>query len=95
MSSSIVQEETCCMVCYTNQNLERHHIFGGGLRKKSEEYGLTVWLCHNHHNENVKGNPGVHHSRELDLWLKKLGQQAFEREFPEKDFLREFGRSYR
>ena len=63
--------------------------------KKSEEYGLTVWLCHNHHNENVKGNPGVHHSRELDLWLKKLGQQAFEREFPEKDFLREFGRSYR
>ena len=94
MSKSILQDEKCCLICYSNQQIEEHHIFGASNRKKSEKYGLKVYLCHNHHNENIKGNPGVHHSREIDLWLKKMGQKAFEEHYPKKDFLAEFGRNY-
>ena len=37
-----------CAICGRNgmgDPLEKHHIFGGAYRKKSEKYGLTVYLC--------------------------------------------------
>ena len=40
---------TTCWLCgktdYGLNRLERHHIFGGANRKKSERYGLIVYLC--------------------------------------------------
>ena len=39
-----------CFLCGRNDTgdpLERHHIFGGANRKKSEKYGLVVYLCGN------------------------------------------------
>ena len=38
-----------CWLCGRNgtaEPLDKHHIFGGAYRKKSEKYGLTVYLCH-------------------------------------------------
>ena len=38
-----------CFLCGRNgadDPLDKHHIFGGAYRKKSERYGLTVYLCH-------------------------------------------------
>jgi len=32
--------------------LDKHHLFGGALRKKSEQYGLVVYLCNNRCHEN-------------------------------------------
>lgn len=32
------------MLCGSTKWIERHHIFGGALRKKSEKYGLVVDL---------------------------------------------------
>lgn len=38
-----------CFLCGRNGSqdpLDRHHCFKGSLRKKSEQYGLVVDLCH-------------------------------------------------
>ena len=47
---SILQEDTAkCFICEENpcgDPLDKHHIFGGALRKKSEQYGLFVYLHH-------------------------------------------------
>lgn len=88
---SIIQHKPGCKVC-GNPNTETHHVlFGRGNRALSERFGLTVELCPDHH----RGPAGPHFDREFDLALKKEAQEAFEREHPEKDFLRIFGRSYK
>lgn len=68
-----------------------HHIFGGANRKKSEQYGLVVCLCHHCHNEPPNG---VHHNKEQMDWLRAEGQKRFEEEYPELDFLKLFGKNY-
>lgn len=43
-----VAEYKECFLCKRNgsgDRLERHHIFGGANRWKSEKLGLVVWLC--------------------------------------------------
>ena len=89
--SSIIQEDTdYCYIC-DRYGTEIHHIFfGTGNRKLSDEYGLVVGLCYNHH----RGNEGVHFNRELDMELKRVGQKAFMEHYPERDFLAVFGRNY-
>lgn len=83
-----------CQLCglYTAQ-LERHHIFGGAYRKKSERYKLTTNLCHDCHNEPPCG---VHHNANAMLALKQQGQQQAMREqqWSTADFIREFGKNY-
>ena len=47
-----------CFLCGRNDTgdpLERHHIFGGANRKKSEKYGLVVYLCGNRCHRNGRG----------------------------------------
>ena len=67
MSKSILQSEKECFMCGTVLNLERHHvIFGTAGRKISDKLGLTVWLCHEHH----QGRFGPHQDRETDLRLR-------------------------
>lgn len=73
--------------------IERHHVFPGPFRKKSEKYGLVVDLCHKCHNEPPNG---VHHNREMANILKARAQRMvmFEQGWNKEDFIREFGRSY-
>lgn len=80
-----------CFICGRTSNLERHHIFGASNRKKSEQYGLTVDLCHWHHNEPPQG---VHFNRINDLTLKMHGQMKFQKEHPELSFREIFGKNY-
>ena len=89
---SIIQSEKECYVCKTTFNLHEHHIcFGTANRKKSEKYGLKVWLCCEHHT----GNTGVHQNRDLDLHLKKLAQEHFEAEIGTREYFRTvIGKSY-
>lgn len=62
---SILHEKngTCylCMLLDGNHNkhllLDEHHIFGGPNRIHSEEAGLKVWLCLDHH---TMGSLAVH-----------------------------------
>lgn len=90
---SIIDNEDKCFICGSRVWLETHHIFGGQPnRKLSEKYGLKVKLCHNCHNEPPNG---VHHNAERMLWLKKIGQTAFEQHYPELDFRAIFGKNYK
>ena len=87
---SIIQNEKSCYIC-GSPYVEEHHIFGGNPnRKLSEKYGLKVWLCHEHHT----GNTGVHFNADLMNEFHTLGQRAFERENPDKDFKEVFGKNY-
>lgn len=87
---SIVQKERACWFCGRTTGLERHHILGGPNRKHSEAYGLTVWLCREHHT----GRTGVHNDREMSLALREVAQMAFERDHSRAEWVRIFGRSY-
>lgn len=88
---SIVNNEKSCFKCRTTYNLHKHHIFEGRNRQNSEKYGLWVYLCGKHHN---LSNEGVHFCKEFDNELKKQGQEAFEREYQDLDFLSIFKRNY-
>lgn len=88
---SILQNEKECFICGSQRNLELHHVMGGANRKNSTEYGLTVWLCHNCHNEPPRG---VHHNRANELRLKKHSQETFEAIHGHEKWMSVFGRSY-
>lgn len=74
--------------------LDRHHIFNGPFRKKSEKYGLVVWLCH--HDCHIFGNEAVHKNAHTMLMVKQYGQRKAMEEngWTIEDFIREFGRNY-
>lgn len=81
-----------CFLCGRYGPVERHHLFGGALRKKSEKYGLVVNLCHWCHNE--KG--GVHFEADLMQQLHEYGQRKAMQEqgWTVEDFRREFYKNY-
>lgn len=90
-----LQDTKECWVCGTTQNLEGHHVYeGNGRRPKSEKYGLKAFFCHNHHNENIPGDAGVHHNAVLDGTLKRMAQRKFEEVYSRDLFRKEFGKSY-
>lgn len=93
MAKSIIQNEKECFICHTTMSLERHHVFGGAYRSKSERDGLTVYLCHFHHNEPPMG---VHHNRHLMDWLRAIGQRAWmeRNDATVEDFMHAYGRNY-
>jgi NAD-dependent dihydropyrimidine dehydrogenase PreA subunit len=88
---SIFSEAKECWICGSCRWLELHQVFGGANKKKSEKYGLMVYLCHYCHNEPPNG---VHHNKERMDWLRAEGQKRFEAEHPELDFLKVFGKNY-
>ena len=88
---SIITDEKRCYFCGRTDWLERHHIMHGPHRKKSERYGLTVYLCHWHHNEPPEG---VHHNRENDLRLKRIAQKEFDKVHGAGAFFETFGKNY-
>lgn len=88
---SILQRNKICYLCGATQALEEHHIFGGALRKKSEKFGLKVYLCHMCHNEPPNG---VHHNAAVMEKLKQNGQMAFEKQYGHDRYIREFYKNY-
>ena len=90
--------ERTCWLCGKNgcgDPLDRHHIFGGtACRKKSERYGLTVFLCHDSCHEN--GPESVHRNAETRARLQEYGQRKAMEEngWSVEDFIREFGKNH-
>lgn len=87
-----------CFLCGCNGNaygrrIERHHLFGGANRKLSEQYGLTVDLCHACHNEPPLG---AHFNAETMLYLHRYGQKKFMDETGKsaEEFAALFGKNY-
>lgn len=79
MGKSIMQKDRACYFCGKLSGLERHHVFAGTANRPiSEKYGLTVWLCHEHHT----GQDGAQYDKEKNLLLKQDAQRCFEKEHP-------------
>lgn len=86
-----------CWLCGKNgcgDPLDKHHIFGGAYRKKSEKLGLTVYLCHNECH--IFGKKAAHSCRETMNELHKYGQKMAMREhgWTKEEFMLEFGKNY-
>ena len=86
-----------CWLCGRNGTadpLDRHHIFGVALRKKSERYGLVVDLCHDRCH--IFGPLAVHNDAETMRALHEYGQRKAMEEngWTVEDFRREFHKNY-
>lgn len=86
-----------CFLCGRNGSadpLDKHHIFGGPYRKKSEKYGLTVYLCH--HDCHIFGREAVHNNAANMLYVKQYGQRKAMKEqgWTVDEFRKEFGKNY-
>lgn len=91
------QDKTCylCMMLHSDfslkQTQEHHVIFGNANRRISEQYGLKVYLCLEHHEE---GREAVHKNAANALLVKKEAQKAFEKRWPELSFREIFGKNF-
>ena len=98
MADSIMQEDnTHCFLCGMNSNLEPldlHHIYNKADKKKSEKYGLMVYL---HHSKcHIFGKNSVHQNAEVNNALKAKAQQTAMKHYgwSVEDWLKIFGRNY-
>jgi hypothetical protein len=83
-----------CFLCGKWGNLEKHHIFGGAYRKKSEKFGLIVGLCGIEcHRE---GPYAAHKNAETMRKLREYGQIKYMQEHNATidEFRAMFGRNY-
>lgn len=80
-----------CFMCGEYGKTERHHVFQGAYRKKSEAHGFVVNLCHWCHQVPPKG---VHHNKKNRIALRQICQKEFEKTHTREDFIAEFGRNY-
>ena len=86
-----------CWLCGRNgaaDPLDRHHIFGAANRKKSEKYGLVVYLCHDRCH--IFGKKAVHQNAQTMQMLHEYGQQKFmeEQNATADEFRQVFGKNY-
>lgn len=95
MKRSIIpgDDKEKCFLCGKYCWTERHHVFGGAFRKKSEYYNLTVHLCHYCHNEPPNG---AHYARAVSNYLKQIGQKAAMEQYgwTVEQFREKFGKNY-
>lgn len=97
MKSILSPGEGCCFFCGgngTSDPLDKHHVFGGAYRQKSERYGLTVRLCHFRCHE--YGPEAVHRSARRDRELKAFAQAEAMNYYgwSVSDFVSRFGKNY-
>ena len=90
-------DEKKCWLCGRNgaaDPLERHHIFGASNRRKSEKYGLVVWLCGNDCHR--LGPESAHRNKQTMQMLHRYGQKKAMREqgWSVEEFRQVFGKSY-
>lgn len=72
--------------------VERHHIFGGSNRKRSEKYGFIAPLRPDLHPNGVFAGK---EAKKVDIKLKTMAQEYYESHYgTREDFIKEFGRSY-
>lgn len=83
-----------CWLCGKVGAVERHHIFGGSNRDKSERDGLVVLLCGDTCHRN--GPRAAHQCAETAMEIKKYGERKwmYEHEASTDDFRREYGKNY-
>ena len=97
MDSIIQKSKTKCFLCHKGlgvESLDKHHIFGGALRDKSERYGLTVYL---HHNRcHIFGDNSVHKNARINRKLQAFAQKKAMDHYgwDVERFIKEFYKNY-
>lgn len=99
MAKSIIQKDNRrCYICGRygtgTDPLDKHHIFFGPYRQKSEKYGLTVYL--HHFSCHIFGDNAVHKNAEICRELQKETQKTAMKKYnlTVADFRCIFGRNY-
>lgn len=88
--SAFTDDMDHCYFSGSNQ-VERHHIFGGAYRKKSEARGYVMPLRPDLH---PNGAYAGKDAKQIDLHLKSLAQRHYEEHYgTREDFIKEFGKS--
>lgn len=97
MESILQKDKTKCFICKQNpcgDPLDKHHVFFGPMRSKSEKYGLTVYI---HHNKcHIFGENAVHVNAEVNRALKSFAQKKAMEHYgwSVEDFRKEFYKNY-
>ena len=87
-----------CFLCGKNGStdpLDKHHIFGGANRDKSEADGLYVYLCH--HDCHIFGKYAAHSNRKTAQFLHEFGEIEWLKQDSKrtvKDFISRYGKNY-
>lgn len=86
-----------CWLCGRNgfdDPLDRHHVFNGAFKKKSEHYGAVIDLCHNRCH--IFGINSVHRNPALMREIKAHFQAEImaEHNMTTEEFIRIFGKNY-
>ena len=68
-----------CEICGAPYAMTHEVYFGRPNAALSQKYGMTIRLCHKHHQDHKFG---VHHNREFDLELKRTYQLKFKEMYP-------------
>ena len=97
MAKSIIQEDReHCFICGRHKNaeyfgLDEHHVFSSAYRKKSEQYGLKIYICHDRCHLN-----GVHKDAKLNKSVKAKAQQIAMDHYgwDTESFIKIFGKNY-
>ncbi len=87
-----------CYLCarlngdYRTKVTEEHHIlYGSGRRDRSEETGLKVYLCIDHHRE---GQQAVHSCRETRELLCRIAQEEYKQAHTHEQWMALAGKNY-
>lgn len=90
LTSILTDDMEHCMFTGSNQ-VERHHVFGGSNRKRSEKYGFVAPLRPDLHPNGVHAGP---QAKEVDKKLKMMCQEYYEAHYGTREkFIAEFGKS--
>ena len=95
---SILQEDKeRCFLCGMNRSIEpldEHHVFNKSDKKKSEKYGLIVYL--HHRRCHIFGSESVHQNAEVSRRVKAHAQRMAMKVhgLSVDEWLKEFGRNY-
>lgn len=96
---SIMQAGKYCYLCaklyedYGRKPVQKHHVvFGWGNRQISEELGLTVYLCDQHHEH---GPDAVHVNHEMARILQADAQETYEQTHTREEWMERIGRNYK
>lgn len=79
-----------CHICGKWGYLDKHHVFGGCYRDKSERYSMVAYICRDCHNA-IHFSPK---SKEMMETLRREYELKFKRLYPDLDFIETFGRDY-
>ena len=94
MAKSILQESRECVLSgYQGDYLDKHHVFGGANRKRSESMGLWVYVYKPLHNNSPES---IHEDYQLNLMLKKWAQRLCMEHYDMtvEQFIVMFGKNY-